>query len=128
MRGGEVIELVGDLGSGKTVFVRGLAAGIGSQEAVRSPSFTLQHQYRAGNLTIHHFDFYRLFEPGTMREQLAEALADPRAVVVVEWSGIVKRMLPARRVTVRIKPTGSNQRELTFSYPEGLKYLFRHIT
>ncbi len=123
MRGGEVVELVSDLGGGKTAFVRGLAAGLGSRDAVRSPSFTLGNRYKAGKLTLYHFDFYRLFEPGIMRDELAEVLADPEAVVLVEWGRIVEDVLPTERLTVRIKATSETGREFTFSYPDRLAYL-----
>lgn len=123
MRGGEVIELVSDLGGGKTTFVRGLARGMGSTDPVRSPSFTLSHQYRADQLTLYHFDFYRLFEPGIMRDELAEVLTDPKAVVVVEWGKIVEDVLPTERLTVSLRVTGDESRELTFSCPADLAYL-----
>lgn len=123
MRGGEVIELVSDLGGGKTTFVRGLAHGMGSRDNVRSPSFTLGNRYKAGKLTLYHFDFYRLFEPGIMRDELTEALADPEAVVVVEWGKIVEDVLPAERLTITLRATGDQSRELIFTYPESLSYL-----
>jgi tRNA threonylcarbamoyladenosine biosynthesis protein TsaE len=124
LRGGEMIELVGDLGSGKTAFVRGLARGMGSADAVRSPSFALSNQYRAGKLTLHHFDFYRLDEPGIMARELAEVLEDPRAVVVVEWGGIAEAVLPPGRLTIRIRPTSETSRQFQFSCPNNLKHLF----
>ena len=124
LRGGEIIELVSDLGGGKTAFVRGLAAGMGSRDPVRSPSFTLSHQYKAGKLTLHHFDFYRLAEPGIMSRELAEVLEDPEVVVAVEWGGIVEDVLPDERLTINIKVTGEDQRAIEFSYPENLNYLF----
>lgn len=123
MRGGEVIELVSDLGGGKTTFVRGLAHGTGSHDQVRSPSFTLSNQYKADKLTLYHFDFYRLDEPGIMRQELAEALADPMAATAVEWGGVVKDVLPAKRLTINIKTLGESERELLFSYPAELGYL-----
>lgn len=123
LKGGEVIELDGDLGAGKTVFVRGLAEGMGSQDPVSSPSFTLNNQYKTPKLTLHHFDFYRLHEAGIMRQELAEALADPGAVTVVEWAAIIEDVLPAKRLAVKIRATGQNQRQLTFKYPRNLSYL-----
>jgi len=128
MRGGETVELVSDLGAGKTSFVRGLAAGMGSRDAVRSPSFTLSNIYQAGPLSLHHFDFYRLHEPGIMREELAEVLADPQAVVAVEWPDLIQKVLPDERLTVRIKTTGQNERTFSFSYPKKLAYLLPHNT
>lgn len=123
LRGGETIELVSDLGGGKTTFVRGLAHGMGSKDKVSSPSFTLSNQYQTNKLTLHHFDFYRLSEPGIMRNELAEVVADPQAIVVVEWGDIVEDVLPAGRLTLHIKTTGENERELVFSYPKSLEYL-----
>jgi len=124
LQGGEVIELVSDLGGGKTTFVRGLAAGMDSTDQVRSPSFTLSNQYRAGDLILHHFDFYRLTEPGILRDELAELLDDPAAVVAVEWADIVETVLPTKRLTIKISATGDNTRHLEFIYPETLSYLF----
>jgi tRNA threonylcarbamoyladenosine biosynthesis protein TsaE len=123
LRGGETIELVSDLGGGKTTFVRGLARGMGSQDQVHSPSFTLSNQYQAGNLTLYHFDFYRLSEPGIMRDELAEVLADQQAVVAVEWADIVESVLPDERLTISLKATGGNERELIFAYDNSFNYL-----
>lgn len=123
MRGGEVIELVSDLGGGKTAFVRGLATGMGSKDIVRSPSFTLSNEYRAGGLTLYHFDFYRLNEPGIMRDELAEVLDDPKAVIAVEWADIVEDVLPDKRLTIHIKATGETRRQCTLSYPPKLSYI-----
>jgi len=123
LQGGEMIELVGDLGSGKTAFVRGLARGMGSSDSVHSPSFTLSNRYRAGKLTLHHFDFYRLGEPGIMARELAEILEDPSAVTVVEWGDVTEAVLPPDRLTIRIKPTSETSRQFRFSCPNNLKYL-----
>lgn len=126
LRGGEAIELISDLGGGKTTFVRGLAKGIGSKDAVRSPSFTLSNEYRANSLTLYHFDFYRLNDPGIMRDELAEVVAEPDSVVAVEWGTVVNDVLPNNRLTVEIKPTGVDSRKLIFSYPEEFEYLIEN--
>jgi tRNA threonylcarbamoyladenosine biosynthesis protein TsaE len=123
LRGGELIELVSDLGGGKTAFVRGLAQGLDSSDQVRSPSFTLRNEYRAGKLTMYHFDFYRLKEAGIMRNELSELLDDPEAVVAVEWADIVEDVLPGRRLTVTIRATGESGRQFVFNYPKELSYL-----
>jgi tRNA threonylcarbamoyladenosine biosynthesis protein TsaE len=128
MKGGEVMELKSDLGGGKTTFVRGLAAGLGSSDPVHSPSFTLANRYPAGDLTLFHLDFYRLTEPGIMRDELAEILADPKAAVVVEWADVVADVLPAKRMTIEIKPTSDTGRKFTFSYPASLAYLLEDNT
>lgn len=123
LKGGEVIELVSDLGGGKTAFVRGLAQGMGSHDQVASPTFTISREYHADSLTLYHFDFYRLHEPGIITAELAEFIDDPKAVVAVEWSDIAKHVLPERRVTVRLILTGEQSRQLQFSYPSELAYL-----
>ncbi len=128
MRGGEVVELVSDLGGGKTAFVNGLARGMGSNDKVSSPSFALTNEYQAGALTLYHFDFYRLHEPGIIREELAEVMADPKAVIAVEWARIIEDVLPASRLTVDIKVTGEQDRLLKFVCPKALNYLLPNKT
>lgn len=123
VKGGEVIELVSDLGGGKTAFVRGLARGMGSRDHVASPTFTVSRVYEADDLALHHFDFYRLPEAGIMSAELGELLEDPKAVVAVEWSDVVQHVLPAERLAVAITQTGETSRELTFAYPQALAYL-----
>jgi tRNA threonylcarbamoyladenosine biosynthesis protein TsaE len=123
LRGGETVELLSDLGGGKTTFVRGLAKGAGSHDLVSSPSFTLMNQYETGGLTICHFDFYRLHEAGIMREELAEVIGDEHTVVVVEWADVVHDVLPAERLTIRIASTGETERQFELKYPAKLEYL-----
>ncbi len=123
LRGGETIELVSDLGGGKTTLVRGLARGLGSKDLVASPSFTLSRQYQAGELTLYHFDFYRLSEPGIILNELAEILHDKQAVVVVEWGAIVENVLPRERLTVKLESSAELTRKLSFTYPQTLNYL-----
>lgn len=128
LKGGEVIELISDLGGGKTAFVRGLAAGMGSKDRVSSPSFTLSNQYEARGMTLFHFDFYRLGNPGIVGQELAEILEDPKAAVAIEWAGLVDNVLPAERLSVTITSTGEEERELIIEYPKKLSYLFPNNT
>lgn len=104
VRGGEVIAFRSDLGGGKTTFVKGLAKGMGVTGVVQSPTFVISQIHSAERgLELHHFDFYRLNEPGIMRAELAESLAQPNAVVAIEWDDIVHDILPkdSLRVTLR---------------------------
>jgi tRNA threonylcarbamoyladenosine biosynthesis protein TsaE len=128
LRGGEVIELVSDVGGGKTTFVKDFAKGFGSTDSVASPSFTIFREYKAGDKTMYHFDFYRLSDPGIVANELAEVIDDDRAVVVVEWADIVEDVLPAEHVTIRIKSTSDTDREFEISYPETLAYLIPEHT
>jgi len=121
LAGGEAIELVADLGGGKTTFVQGLAKGLGSSDAASSPTFTLSKIYKCRDgLEIHHFDFYRLGEPGVIADQLAESVTDKKVVTVVEWSDIVKNVLPPDRITIKLEstPNDPDERQITITYPE----------
>jgi tRNA threonylcarbamoyladenosine biosynthesis protein TsaE len=124
LRGGEVIELVSDVGGGKTTFVKGLAKGFGSSDNVASPSFTISREYVAGDRRMYHFDFYRLSDPGIVANELAEVAGNEKDVVVVEWADIVEDVLPAERVTINIQSSGEMTRDFTVSYPQNLAYLF----
>lgn len=123
LRGGEVIELIADLGGGKTTFVRGLAKGMGSRDKVSSPTFTISNEYACNGLKMLHYDFYRLSEAGIMADELTEEINDPETVVVIEWGDVVADVLPADRLTIKIEATGEDDRELTFTYPEKYGYL-----
>lgn len=123
LRGGEVIELVSDLGGGKTTFVRGLARGAGSTDTVASPTFTISREYRAKNFTVVHFDFYRLDESGIVAEELREFIGDPQTVVVVEWGDIVEDVLPVKRVSVRLAQVDDDTREIYCKIPSTYSYL-----
>lgn len=127
LKGGEVIELVSDLGGGKTTFVRGLARGAGSEDKVASPTFTISKVYDCPNFQIHHFDFYRLPEPGVVADELAEAVGDPGVVVVVEWADVVQHVLPKKRLTIRLIQTPQGDRELTFTCHSDFAYLLEAV-
>lgn len=118
-----VLELRSDLGGGKTTFVRGLARGLGSQDPVTSPSFTLKQIYKAKNgVKISHHDFYRLDEAGIMADELAESLEDKKTITIIEWADIIANVLPESRLTVEFKITANNseERQIIFYYPDSL--------
>ena len=100
-----IIELVGDVGAGQTTFVRGLATGLGIAAPVTSPSFTISKSYAlpSGKGNLVHYDFYRLSDPGLMSEDLAENLANPDNIVVIEWGESVSNLLPSNHVVIQIK-------------------------
>jgi len=122
--GGECIELESDLGGGKTTFTRGLLNGMNSIAAVSSPTFTISKRYDAGELTVYHYDFYRLQEPGLVAEELKESLEDPMAVIVIEWAETVKEALPRVRIHIAIHKTAGNEntRKLIINVPDKLEY------
>ena len=108
-----VIELLGDVGTGKTTFTRGLAEGLGIKEPVTSPSFTISKTYAFNGGELIHYDFYRLGDPGLMADDLNESINNNHAVVVVEWATSVKNFLPDNRKIIEIKLCDDSTREVT---------------
>jgi tRNA threonylcarbamoyladenosine biosynthesis protein TsaE len=125
--GGEVIELISDLGGGKTAFVRGLVRGMGSKDTVNSPTFTLGKEYTAGDITVYHYDFYRLQDAGILSDELREVITDNKAVVVIEWAESVSDVLPKERITVTMyrQHSGEDHRDIEITYPESLDYVMQ---
>jgi len=116
LRGGEVIELVGDVGAGKTTIAKGIAAGLGVKDNLQSPSFTINRLYDGSNgVNLSHYDFYRLNEAGIMNEELLESLDDNKTVTIIEWSGLVSDFLPVDRLSINISATDENTRHLVVS-------------
>lgn len=116
LAGGEVIELIGDVGAGKTTLVRGIAAGMGVEETVQSPSFTISRVYDAPqDRRLAHYDFYRLSDPGIMAAELSEAVGDSSNVVIIEWADTVGHILPLDRLTIVITALGETGRRLDIS-------------
>lgn len=121
LRGGETIELVGDVGAGKTTFVKGLAQGLQIDEDVQSPSFTISRVYEARDgLQLAHYDFYRLNDAGIMANELAEAMQDPTTITVIEWADIVEGVLPGDRLTITFTSPSDTQRKLELHGRQGL--------
>lgn len=129
LKGGETIELVADIGGGKTAFTRGLVSGAGSKDHVSSPTFTVSKVYTTPEFEIHHFDFYRLNEPGVVTHELAEVVEDSKAVVVVEWAQTVQDVLQPDHliVTFQSHPTETDSRTITISGPDSLTYLIGDV-
>ena len=111
----EVIELIGDVGAGKTTLTRGLVEGLGIKEPVTSPSFTISKRYNFPEGTLIHYDFYRLPDPGLMQEDLLESINDESAITVVEWADSIADLLPKnhRKFKITLNEDGSrNIKEL----------------
>ena len=122
LTGGEVIELVGDIGAGKTALTKGIAKGLGIDEDIQSPTFTISRTYESrGGLVLSHYDFYRLNDAGIMKNELAESIAEPLGVTIIEWSGIVEGVLPAERLKINILSTDEDSRRFEF-VANGKKY------
>lgn len=115
-KGGEVVELIGDIGAGKTTLTKGIAEGMGVEDTVQSPTFTISRVYdAANNLSLCHYDFYRLSDAGIMADELHEASNDRRSCVIIEWGDIVRNVLPNDYLEIQFSATDESTRVLTFS-------------
>lgn len=110
LEGGSVLELVGDVGAGKTTFTKGLALGLGILETVQSPTFTISRVYEGDNLTLSHYDFYRLNDYGIMKMELAENLSNPQNITVVEWAGELADILPEKHLRLIFESISEDKR------------------
>ncbi len=127
LKGGEVLELISDLGGGKTTFTKGLALGLNSKDRVSSPTFTIENIYEGDKLKLHHLDFYRLNDAGILRDMVSEVLSSKTDVLVIEWAEIIEDVLPAKRLVINILATGENTRKIKLTYPDELNYLMEDV-
>ncbi|HLB00432.1 MAG TPA: tRNA (adenosine(37)-N6)-threonylcarbamoyltransferase complex ATPase subunit type 1 TsaE, partial [Bacteroidota bacterium] len=98
---GDVVAITGGLGTGKTLFVRGLCGALGTERPVSSPTFTLVHEYPARGCTVYHFDFYRIRGAEELTEiGFSEYLGNPGGICVIEWADRVADHLPPDRYDV----------------------------
>lgn len=122
-----ILELLGDVGAGKTTLTRGIAEGLGMKDPVTSPSFTISKRYafpiKNGDETagtdqttqfgqLVHYDFYRLPDPGLMSEELAETISEPNSVIILEWADSVEGILPENRAKITIFYLDDGSREV----------------
>ncbi|HUC96430.1 MAG TPA: tRNA (adenosine(37)-N6)-threonylcarbamoyltransferase complex ATPase subunit type 1 TsaE [Candidatus Saccharimonadales bacterium] len=116
LSGGEIIELIGDVGTGKTTLVKGIAIGLGIDEYIQSPSFTINRVYVGrDDITLSHYDFYRLDDAGIMANELQEVIGNPNVVTIIEWGGVVEGVLPVDRMTIQITAPGETSREFVIT-------------
>ena len=113
---GEVYCLSGDLGVGKTVFTQGFAKGLGVEEAVNSPTFTIIQEYVDGRLPFYHFDVYRIGDIEEMEEIGYEDYFYGEGVCLIEWSELIEELIPQKKTKITIKKElykGFDYREIT---------------
>ncbi len=113
-----IICLNGELGSGKTLFVKGIAQALGINESITSPTFTIVKEYE-GELPLYHFDVYRL--DGNTDGVGIEEYFTKGGVVVIEWANTINNVLPEERLDIKFKVVGENKRVLVIT-PYGEKY------
>jgi tRNA threonylcarbamoyladenosine biosynthesis protein TsaE len=118
LRPGDVVVLAGDLGSGKTTFVQGLAAGLGVTEPVVSPTFTIVREYE-GRVPLAHVDVYRLDRVQELHDAGFEELVDGERITVVEWGDAVQRALPAEHLAVDLESGAAPDERLVEVHTQG---------
>ncbi len=115
LKGGEVLALYGELGSGKTTFVQGLARGMGVRGRILSPTFTLvrSHKISHKSMRLYHMDFYRIDSVHEAEALgLKELWADPKNICVIEWAEKIKEILPRKRWDIKFDYLSENERQI----------------
>ena len=109
-----ILELIGDVGAGKTTLTKGIAKGLKIKDEITSPSYTLSRHYYGPALELVHYDFYRLEDPGIMSEDLEESLSDENTITIIEWGNTVANILPENhpKITIKIRDDGSREIEM----------------
>lgn len=119
--GGEVITLDGDLGAGKTSITKSIALGLGIEEHITSPTFTIVNEYE-GRCPLYHFDVYRIGDPEEMYDIGYEEYLNSEGVCVIEWSSLIESILPDKRLEIVIhRGHGESDREIEI-IPHGENY------
>lgn len=118
---GQVFTLTGDLGAGKTVFTQGLAKGLGIEEPVNSPTFTIVQEYDSGRLPFYHFDVYRIGDVEEMEEVGFDDYVMGEGVSLIEWADLIGEILPEKRTEILIEKDlerGFDYRRITVTQRE----------
>lgn len=113
LKAGDVILLEGELGAGKSELARGVAKGLGVQETVTSPSFTILNVYESGQIPLYHFDWYRLEDAGELYELGMDEYLGGDGIALVEWPGRCPDAVPEDCLRIRIEAEGENIRRIT---------------
>lgn len=117
LRPGDVVALEGDLGAGKTAFVRGVLRGLGYEGRVTSPTFAIANEYETGRAAVVHCDMYRILDEEALYDMGFEEYLDGRRILLIEWSENIRYALPEPRRTVRIL-YGGGPEERRLQYDE----------
>ena len=116
-----VICLMGDLGTGKTVFTKGFASSLEVQEEVTSPTFNIIKEYTSGEMPLYHMDVYRL--DGKVEDLGIEEYFTKKGITIIEWADMIQDYLPEKRLDIKIKASSENEdKRIITIIPHGKKY------
>lgn len=117
---GDIVALIGDLGTGKTALTRYIAEALGVKEPVTSPTFTIVREHTDGRIPLYHFDVYRVYDPDELYEIGFEEYLFGGGVCIIEWADLIEDLLPAGTLVINIKRgEGETEREYSFAVKEG---------
>lgn len=111
-KAGEVIALIGDLGTGKTTLTKYIASGLGVTEQITSPTFNIIKEYRSGRLPLFHFDVYRIGDIDEMFEIGYEEYFYGEGVCVIEWADLIEEIIPENAMIIRISRGASEEERI----------------
>ena len=114
---GDIFGLIGDLGTGKTILAKGIAKGLGINEEITSPTFTLLEVYEAA-IPLYHFDLYRISDDSELDNLFFEEYWYGDGVSVIEWAERAMKRLPNDIFIIRLEYTGKNRRKITIEHPD----------
>ena len=119
LRGGEILAFEGDLGAGKTTFIKALVSSFGIQESeIKSPTFVIMHIYE-GQMKFHHFDLYRLGDVDELESLgFQDFLDDEKSICLVEWAERAKSVLPTETIRIRLSHEGGDSRKISVEAPQ----------
>lgn len=100
---GDILALIGDLGTGKTALTKAIALGMGVTDTITSPTFTIVQEYTTGRLPLYHFDVYRIDDPEEMYELGYEEYFFGQGVCIIEWADLIKELLPEETKIIRLE-------------------------
>lgn len=113
LHGGDTVAYRGGLGAGKTTFTRGLAVGMGLPDEVSSPTFAIVNEYRGKNVTMYHFDMYRIMNAEALETTGFYDYMSEDSVIVCEWTENIEGCLPKNSINITIEHLGEDAREIT---------------
>ena len=122
---GQIIVFYGDLGAGKTVLTKGIAASLGIEDTITSPTFTILQEYHDGRMPLYHLDVYRITDPDEMEEVGLDDCLYGNGITVIEWAEMIEEILPENvlKITIdRVPEEGMDVRRILMEVPDETEF------